>query len=181
MLGINTCVAVVALLLGTAQARTSTTPPQRTAQAAPKAKDAPKPAPAPAAPPAPAPKAPPAPAPAPAPKADDPAAPAATDEATPPPAPAPLPLKPVSVEELIVQYQRVGHELAELENRRGLELCATLRDEFRAIKISVAIQTAEARAQTGSQLTQMSLRIVRLHGIEITKACMNNPLAKECL
>lgn len=194
--------AVSALVLGTAQAgaegtttqaRTSSAP-QRASQTAPagKTKEA---APAPA--PAPAPK---ATTPAPAAKPAAPAAPAAkkddavkaddaamtddadkTEDAPATPAPAALPLKPASVDEVIMLYQRVGHGLAELENHRGLELCATLRDEFRAIKLSLAIQTAEARAQTAWQLAQMQVRIERLHGVEISKACQNSPLAPECL
>jgi hypothetical protein len=211
MVDLDTCVATsrrlraalaaAALVLGTAQAGAKGT----TAAPAAKAKEStptPAPAAAPKATPAPAAK---APAPAPAAKKDDAAAKKddaaakkddaaakkddavkadpgdEADEAAPAPAPAALPLKPASVEEVVMQYQRVGHELAELENRRGLELCATLRDEFRAIKLSVVIQTAEARAQTASQLTQMSTRIERLHGVEISKACQNNPLAPECL
>jgi len=93
----------------------------------------------------------------------------------------PPPPKPVSADELAIQYQRVGHALLELENHRGIELCADLMEEFRSIKLSTALQTPETRIAASAQLTQIALRIERLHGVDVSKACQNSPLAKECL
>ena len=139
---------------------------------------------------APAPIAAPVPAPAPAPVAAPvpvaAPAPVVKPVAKPAPAPvdkaeAPAPIKPSTGDALAMQYQRIGHELATLEDKRGLELCADIRESFRAIKIDDALKTAESRAEAAATLDEIHAKLERRHGIDVSKACLNNPLAKECL
>ncbi len=103
----------------------------------------------------------------------------ATTHVTPPPPP-----PPVSADALALQYQRVGHELADLLAKRGvghaLDQCVDLDHEFRTIKIIEALATPESRIAAAATLTELHDRIVRWRGIQIARECMDNPLAKVC-
>lgn len=91
---------------------------------------------------------------------------------------------------LLVQYQRVGRELMLVSNERaaktGVESqdaklsCAELQALFRSINPNDAVATPESRAETAALLSEIHAKIVRLRGIEVTRACLDNPLAKDC-
>ncbi len=128
------------------------------------------------------------------PTATKPAAPAADpaakpDEAEPvgeaKAAPAPLlPPAPVSADALVLQYQRVGHELADLQAKRGLghalDPSADLADTFHAIKLTAALATPDSRINAAAALTELHERIQRWRGVQISRECQDNPLAKDC-
>lgn len=115
------------------------------------------------------------------------AQPAATETtpATPTPTVKAPPPAPVSAEALALQYQRVGHELAELLAKRGaghaLDQCNDLDADFHTIKINEALATPESRILAAAALTSLHERIQRWQGIQIARECLNNPLAPQCL
>lgn len=94
------------------------------------------------------------------------------------------PPAPVSEEALALQYQRVGHELAELLAKRGaghaLDQCLDLDAQFRTIKIGEALATPESRIAAAATLTELHDRILRWQGIQLARECLDNPLAKQC-
>jgi hypothetical protein len=136
---------------------------------------------------APAAKAPAQPAPAPVKPAQvktTPDAPAAAKSDAPAVTPKPAPPAPVSADALALQYQRVGHELVELLAKRGpghaLDQCNDLDTEFHTIKINEALATPESRITAAATLTVLHERIVRWQGIQMARACLDNPLAPQC-
>jgi hypothetical protein len=82
--------------------------------------------------------------------------------------------------DVLVQYQRVGRELFKLEELRGHRSCAELWPVFRTIKLDAALATPEARTSTAAMLSELQLQIERMRGVVLTRACLDNPLAKEC-
>ena len=75
--------------------------------------------------------------------------------------------------EVLVQYQRVGRALMKLDDLRGREATADLWPRFRTIKI-------EKIAGNGPLLDELKLQIDRRMGIELSDACLKNPLAEGC-
>ena len=81
---------------------------------------------------------------------------------------------------VIVDYQRVGHDLLELQEQRGFFDCGDLMPRFRAIKLEAALATPASRSATAATLAEIATKIVRLRGIQIEEACLHNPLAAGC-
>ena len=81
---------------------------------------------------------------------------------------------------MIVDYQRVGHDLLALQDQRGFFDCGDLMPRFRAIKLEVALATPASRAATAATLAEIATKIVRLRGIQVEEACLHNPLAPTC-
>jgi serine/threonine-protein kinase len=100
--------------------------------------------------------------------------------ATAKPASDPVP-RPVSRDgTLLRQYQRVGHDLIELERKVGPMDVAELRTAFREIHIDEAMATAASRQEATLALTDLARRIERVRPIEISDSCKSNPLAGDC-
>lgn len=97
-----------------------------------------------------------------------------------PPAVKPAGVKPSADAALLRQYQRVGHDLIELEKQIGAMRVGELRADFRAIHLDEATANADARAAAESTLADLAERIARLRPIEVSTACLNNPLAADC-
>jgi hypothetical protein len=88
---------------------------------------------------------------------------------------------PVSSEAaLLRQYQRVGHDLIELERKLGPTSVAELRAAFRDLHINDIMQSASSQQDATLALADLERRIVRMQPIEITDDCKNNPLANTC-
>jgi hypothetical protein len=88
------------------------------------------------------------------------AAPSPVPKPTPPaphrPPPIVRPQKPaVSVDTVATAYQRVGHELAVLEGKRGPAATAALWPRFHAIHLDEALATAEARTSAAAKLAEI--------------------------
>ncbi len=81
---------------------------------------------------------------------------------------------------VLVDYQRVGRELMQLERLRGHRRCAELWPQFKAIQIDAAVKTSDSRVETLEELTELRDRIARLRGIEVSAECLANPLAAAC-
>jgi hypothetical protein len=93
---------------------------------------------------------------------------------------APAPAPPPSTTTVLVQYQRIGRDLRQLQELRGTECTLELWPRFRAIKLDEATATAEARTQTAATLDELQLKIERKRGIILRQECLDNPLAAEC-
>jgi hypothetical protein len=81
---------------------------------------------------------------------------------------------------VIVDYQRVGHDLLDLQAQRGLFDCGDLASRFRAIKLDTALATPASRAAAATTLAEIATKIVRLRGVQVEEACLHNPLAAGC-
>jgi len=81
--------------------------------------------------------------------------------------------------DVVVAYQRVGRELMKLEKQRGLATTLELRAEFRALDLDT-LTTAEARAEAARQLEELSVRIARVRGIELSQQCIDSPVGVGC-
>jgi hypothetical protein len=92
----------------------------------------------------------------------------------------PLDQKPMTEKELVLEYQRVGRDIAKLQNDRGTDKVLDLWPTFKAIKLSEQCKTAEGRLNLEGTLKQLRTHIDRRRGITISAECMNNPLAAEC-
>jgi hypothetical protein len=90
-----------------------------------------------------------------------------------------LPKLPAEASPVLVQYQRVGHELAALQAHRGTELTDDLWTTYRAIHID-DLSTALGRTVVTDMLTELQDRIERRQGVQLTKECLDNPLAADC-
>ena len=88
--------------------------------------------------------------------------------------------KPMTETELVLEYQRVGRDIAKLQNDRGTDKVLDLWPTFRAIKLKEACKTAETRLNLEGTLKQLRSHIERRRGITISAECMNNPLAAAC-
>ncbi|HTL33403.1 MAG TPA: hypothetical protein VL326_09770 [Kofleriaceae bacterium] len=89
--------------------------------------------------------------------------------------------EPVSHDGIFLrQYQRVGHDLIELEQKLGPSTVAELRAAFREIRINEAAMSTSARQDATLALTDLERRIERMQPIAITDDCKNNPLADGC-
>lgn len=114
-------------------------------------------------------------------------APAPSRTATPSPSrpPAPRASTPPSAGEdertaLLTQYQRVGHQLIQLRNRRGAAETAELWRQFRALEIERALATPETRRKATAVLGELREKIERNKGVTLTEACLKNPLGDAC-
>ena len=97
----------------------------------------------------------------------------------------------VSAQELLMQYQRVGRALRQLRDQRSEMImaqikavaitCDDIEKSFKLISIHEAAKTPESRISTSVLLMQINAKIDRMRGMTLTKDCLNNPLAKECL
>jgi hypothetical protein len=92
----------------------------------------------------------------------------------------PVPPTSPTADAVTTQYQRVGHELADLEAKRGADHCADLADSFHEIHLADALATAEGRGDATAALTELHDRIVRWRGVQISADCLANPLAQDC-
>jgi len=81
---------------------------------------------------------------------------------------------------VIVDYQRVGHDLLELADQRGVFDIGDLMPRFRAIKLDAALATPAARIATAATLAEIATKIERLRGIKVEAQCLHNPLAAGC-
>lgn len=81
---------------------------------------------------------------------------------------------------IVVDYQRVGHDLLELQDQRGVLDCGDLMPRFRAIKLEQAVATQATRIATAATLAEIATKIERLRGIKVHAACLDNPLAAGC-
>jgi hypothetical protein len=88
--------------------------------------------------------------------------------------------KPMTEAELVVEYQRVGRDIAKLQADRGTDKVLDLWPTFKAIKLKEMCKTAETRLNLEGTLKQIRSHIDRRRGITISADCMNNPLAAEC-
>jgi len=88
--------------------------------------------------------------------------------------------KPMTEAQLVVEYQRVGRDIAKLQSDRGTDKVLDLWPVFRAIKLKESCKTAETRLNLEGTLKQLRSHIDRRRGITISTECMNNPLAAEC-
>lgn len=96
-----------------------------------------------------------------------------------------LPAKPAKIEApssvtVLVEYQRVGHDLIALQDQRGKFDCGDLLPRFRAIKLDEALATAASRTTAAAALADLATQIERLRGIHIERECLDNPLAPGC-
>jgi hypothetical protein len=88
--------------------------------------------------------------------------------------------KPMTEAELVLEYQRVGRDIAKLQSDRGTDKVLDLWPTFKAIKLREACKTAETRLNLEGTLKQLRSHIERRRGITISAECMNNPLAAAC-
>ncbi|HUS32770.1 MAG TPA: hypothetical protein VMZ53_29920, partial [Kofleriaceae bacterium] len=88
--------------------------------------------------------------------------------------------KPMTEAELVVEYQRVGRDIAKLQKDRGTDKVLDLWPTFRSIKLKESCKTAETRLNLEGTLKQLRSHIDRRRGITISADCMNNPLAANC-
>lgn len=88
--------------------------------------------------------------------------------------------KPMTEAELVLEYQRVGRDIAKLQNDRGTDKVLDLWPTFKAIKLKEACKTTETRLNLEGTLKQLRSHIERRRGITISAECMNNPLAAAC-
>ena len=91
------------------------------------------------------------------------------------PAPAPDPAG-----ELIVEYQRVGHEIVLLQRLRGTDAVADLWAMLHQIDLDKGLVTADGRANAALTFAELHDKIERRRGVMITKACLDNPVAADC-
>ncbi len=82
--------------------------------------------------------------------------------------------------DLVVEYQRVGHEIVMLQNRRGRETTADLWADLHTIDLDKGLVTADGRANAAITLAELHDKIERRRGIEISKACQNSVIAVSC-
>lgn len=87
---------------------------------------------------------------------------------------------PPSPVTLMVQYQRVGRAILDLQDLRGAHDCSDLMPRFRAIKLDQVLATPASRATAAVTLDELAAKVERMRGIRIAKACLDNPLAAEC-
>lgn len=92
------------------------------------------------------------------------------------------PTKPVAdpTTELVVEYQRVGHELVLLQNHRGRDAAKDLWLDLHTIDLDKGLMTPEGRANAALTLAEIHDKVERRHGVEISKACQHNPIAAGC-
>jgi hypothetical protein len=88
--------------------------------------------------------------------------------------------KPMTEPELVLEYQRVGRDIAKLQSDRGTDKVLDLWPRFRAIKLKEQCKTPEGRLDLEGTLKQLRSHIDRRRGITISSECKNNPLAAEC-
>lgn len=88
--------------------------------------------------------------------------------------------KPMTAAQLMVEYQRIGRDLAKLQELRGTECTLELWPRFRAIKLDEMCKTPESRLALESELKDLRAKIDRRHGVELSAECLNNPLAANC-
>ena len=82
--------------------------------------------------------------------------------------------------DILVEYQRVGHILFQLQEMRGAQVCADLWKRFRGLQIEKAVATTDDRTAALEDLTELRARIERQRGIDISGECLANPLAAGC-
>jgi hypothetical protein len=82
---------------------------------------------------------------------------------------------------LMVDYQRVGRDIMQLQNLRGSDCTAELYRLFRTIKIDDAVATPEARVAMAATLQELQSKLQRQKGVTVSQECLDNPLAPGCL
>jgi eukaryotic-like serine/threonine-protein kinase len=93
---------------------------------------------------------------------------------------APEPSVDAHSNELLTQYQRIGHDLMELRRARATPATAEMWQQFQALKIQPALASANKRASVAATLRDLRAKIERHKGVEISDACRANPLADGC-
>lgn len=83
-------------------------------------------------------------------------------------------------DELIVEYQRVGHEVVLLQNLRGRDAAQELWATLHSIDLDKDLATPDGCATTALTLAELHDRIDRRRGVDISKACQDNPIANDC-
>jgi hypothetical protein len=89
------------------------------------------------------------------------------------------PAAPTAVS-VIVEYQRVGRDLLQLQDQRGANECGDLMPRFKAIKLEQAVATTASRIATAATLSEIAAKIERLRGVTVQRPCLDNPLAEGC-
>jgi hypothetical protein len=87
---------------------------------------------------------------------------------------------PKEASAVVMQYQRIGHDLMALQNRRGADLTEDLWSTYRAIHLDESLATADGRAAVAETLSELHDKIERRQGVQISKDCLDNPLGKGC-
>jgi len=82
--------------------------------------------------------------------------------------------------QLLTQYQRIGHDLIELRKQRGAAATADLWQRFGSLKIHYALATAKTRAEVAATLGDLRDKIDRNKALQLSAACLQNPLADGC-
>jgi hypothetical protein len=73
---------------------------------------------------------------------------------------------------LLQEYQRIGHDLIALRERRGNEDTADLWQQFKSLQLD--------RAEAEAELRALREQIERRKGVDVSSDCENNPLAEGC-
>ncbi len=96
-------------------------------------------------------------------------------------APAPASLAaPVAADELIVEYQRVGHEIVLLQRLRGNDAVVDLWETLHQIDLDKGLATPDGRANAALTFAELHDLIERRRGVEITKGCQDNVITADC-
>jgi hypothetical protein len=90
------------------------------------------------------------------------------------------PEPPTTDATLMIEYQRVFRDLKKLEDLRGADCVKDLWVEYREIKPAELCKTAEGKVDLESWLKDLHVRIERKRGVELSQACLDNPLAASC-
>ncbi len=87
---------------------------------------------------------------------------------------------PAAADELIVEYQRVGHEIVLLQRLRGTEAAADLWETLHEIDLDKGLATADGRANAALTFAELHDKIDRRRGVQISKACQDNVITADC-
>jgi hypothetical protein len=82
--------------------------------------------------------------------------------------------------DVMLAYQRVGRSLILLQRKRGPLVTHDMRAQFRTIHLREAILTPDACRDAAIELKELRLRIERNQGVDVSTACLRNPLARGC-
>ncbi len=87
---------------------------------------------------------------------------------------------PLAADELIVEYQRVGHEIVLLQRLRGNDAVVDLWETLHQIDLDKGLATPDGRANAALTFAELHDLIERRRGVEITKGCQDNVITADC-
>ncbi|MGE5185046.1 MAG: hypothetical protein ACM31C_23420 [Acidobacteriota bacterium] len=87
---------------------------------------------------------------------------------------------PVAADQLIFEYQRVGHEIVLLQRLRGTGAVADLWEALHEIDLDKGLATADGRANAALTFAALHDKIERRRGVQISKACQDNVITADC-